>query len=114
MKPEEIWSQEEALWLQGEAAYRKALAENCLMVFPGVGPLDTAGVMEAIKQAPRWSQVHFERQTTSEIDGEAVVLAYFAEGRREGEAPYRAYCTSTYRIRDGHCKLIQHQQTPAE
>lgn len=43
-----------------------------------------------------------------------LVLAYKAEGKRDGAAPYNAYCTSTYRrADDGRWRLVQHQQTPA-
>ena len=43
-----------------------------------------------------------------------VVLGYTAEGRREGAAPYRCHCTSTYRADGGAWKLVQHQQTTAD
>ena len=44
---------------------------------------------------------------------DVLVLAYKAEGRREGAAAYSAYCTSTYRRSGGRWRLVQHQQTPA-
>ena len=42
-----------------------------------------------------------------------LVLAYKVRGRRDGAAPYDAYCTSTYRKADDRWRLVQHQQTPA-
>ena len=42
------------------------------------------------------------------------VLGYTAEGKRNGEQPYRCFCTSTYRADGERWKLVQHQQTMAD
>ena len=56
--------------------------------------------------------VALTQRTVSRPDGETVTLAHRAEGRRPGSGACEAFCTSTYRLRHGAWKLIQHQQTP--
>ncbi len=44
--------------------------------------------------------------------GETCVLSYRATGRREGEEPYRAQCSSTYVRRGDDYVLLAHHQSP--
>jgi hypothetical protein len=50
-------------------------------------------------------------QTTASPASGVIVLAYRAEGRRRGSAPYRALCTSTYARKNDDWNLVQHHQT---
>jgi len=42
------------------------------------------------------------------------VLGYIATASREGAAPWRAACSSTWARRDNEWKIVQHQQTPLD
>ena len=112
MDDAQAWSLEERFWTEGASVYDALLDPACLMAFPGVGVMRAADVLESLKGAPRWASVEMTGRAVGRAGG-VVVLGYAAEGRREGAAPYRCLCTSTYRRTDGGAwKLVQHQQTP--
>src|SRR4051794_17478169 len=108
---DEIWSLETALWLKGIEQFEAVLGPTCLLALPGIGVLDRDQTIASLKDAPRWSKVTMREQRTAG-DGSALVLAYQAEGEREGGAPpYHALCSSTYVRHDGAWRMVQHQQT---
>ena len=113
MDSKTAWTAEERLWLEGAGAYDELLDPACLMVFPGIGALRAAAILEAVRAAPRWQSVRIEDGTLARPGEALVVLAYRAEGRRPGAAPYRCLCTSVYRAAGTAWKIVQHQQTPA-
>ncbi|PWW02148.1 uncharacterized protein DUF4440 [Hoeflea marina] len=104
---------ERRLWLEGSPAYEEILAPDCIMAFAApVGILRGAAIHQSLKALPRWDDVEISETDLAQPDDSTLVHAYRAVGHREGDAPYRAYCTSTYRrTGEGWC-LIQHQQTP--
>jgi hypothetical protein len=111
---QEIWDIERELWLLGAEAYRGKMAAECLMAFGPMGVLRNEAIMEAIRSASRWREVHMMEQTFIRPADDVGILAYKAKGIREGAKIYLALCTSTY-IRDGNgWKIAQHQQTPLE
>jgi hypothetical protein len=110
---DQIWQIEEQLWMGGVELHEKIIADECLMAFPGVGLMDRRAAVEGLKQAPRWCSVDMQMRKAAVADS-AVVLGYRAEARRDESEPYRAWCTSTYRKREPHWLLIQHQQTMAD
>ena len=112
MDDEAIWRAEEAFWTGGEAYYAQALDPECLMVFPGIGALDARAAVEGLKQAPRWRSVVFAQQRIARPADEIATLAYRASAQRDWDAPYEAWCSSSYRHAAGRWLLFQHQQTP--
>lgn len=113
MEDGQAWALEERLWLGGPEAYDGLLDPTCLMAFPGMGVMRAADVLDSLRDAPRWASVAMTDRTVGRAGGDVLVLGYTAEGRRDGAAPYRCFCTSTYR-RDGSAwRLVQHQQTMA-
>lgn len=112
MTEAEAWANEERLWLEGAEAYRALLHPDCLMAFPGVGILRGEGILRSLEGAPRWSAVTTEERVLARQDEETLVLAYRATGSRAGAAPYKAWCTSTWRHAPAGWQMIQHQQTP--
>lgn len=112
MDDDSVWAAERRLWLEGAEAFEALLHPECLMAFPGMGVMRAAEVMESLKQAPRFSSVEMTDQMIGRA-GDAIVLAYTAQGRREGAAPYRCHCTTTYTRAGDGLRLVQHQQTPA-
>lgn len=113
MSTEELWDLERRFWLEGTAVYEAHLDPGCVMVFPGIGIMESAEIIPSLEGAPRWDDVEMTERVTAQAGGEVVVLAYRAAGVREGAGPYHAFCTSTYRRDGGGWKLLQHQQTPA-
>ncbi len=111
MEDAAAWALEERFWLEGSAVYEELLDRACLMAFPGVGVMRAADILESLKGAPSWASVEMTNRAIGRAGDSVIVLGYTAEGRREGAAPYRCFCTSTYRADGGTWKLVQHQQT---
>lgn len=113
MTDEDAWRMEERFWTGGEGHYREALDPTCVMAFPApAGIIEGSGIAQSLAGAPRWCSVAMAETYEGRPSKELLVLAYKAEGRRDGAPPYRAYCTSTYRKDGDRWRLIQHQQTP--
>ena len=110
---EDFWKFEQSLWVEGTPAYEKLLHPNCIMVFPApAGIIGAEAILNGIDGAPRWLSVKLDEQSSLEANGDTVILAYRAEGRRQGSPAYRAFCSSTYVRHAGEWRIIQHQQTP--
>ena len=113
MTDDDFWACERRFWLEGAPHFRAMMDPGCVMVFPEpVGVLTGEAILDAVDQMPRWSDVAMRATTLSRISGDAVVLAYFAEGTRSGQDPYRVYCSSTYHRTAEGWRLVQHQHTP--
>ncbi len=114
MTDEEAWATERGFWTGGADHYRDAIDPACVMAFPApAGIIAGAEIVRSLADAPRWSSVRIAETRAARPAPDLLVLAYRAEGRREGVAPYSAYCTSTYHRSGGRWRLVQHQQTPA-
>ena len=113
MNDQEAWVLEERLWLEGAHLYGTLLSPECVMAFPApIGIMKGAAITRSLQGAPRWSSVKMTELTIGRPDEETIVLAYRAEGQREGANAYVAFCTSGYRFDNGCWKLVHHQQTP--
>jgi uncharacterized protein (TIGR02246 family) len=95
----------------GAAFYDDLMADDGLMVFPGL-VLDKAATIRAIAAAPPWSS--FELTDVREIasNPDSAIITYRATAQRPGEDPYEANMTSVYARHDGRWRLVLHQQTP--
>jgi hypothetical protein len=110
---DEIWSLEEQFWTAGADYYRDALGPDCVMAFPApAGIIAGLQIVQTLENAPRWSSIAMSERHLVQPSPDIVVIAYRAEGRREGASTYEAYCTSTYHRGTAGWRLIQHQQTP--
>ncbi len=109
----QAWALEERLWLEGSSVYDGLLDPECIMAFPGTGVMRAADILDSLKGAPRWASVEMTGRAIGRPSDAVLVLGYTAEGRRDGAAPYRCLCTSTYHRDGGTWRLIQHQQTLA-
>ena len=113
MTDEEAWAMEREFWTGGAEHYREAIDPACVMAFPAqAGIIARPEIARSLADAPRWASVHMTETQVARPDDDLLLLAYKAEGRREGAAPYSAYCTSTYHRSGGRWRLVQHQQTP--
>jgi hypothetical protein len=107
-----LWGLEEQFWLGGVDVYRQYLADNSLMVFPGM-VLTKAQTVESIASGPRWTSVSFADQQLVQLTPDTVALVYRASGSRpREESPYSALVSSVYVKQDGDWRLALHQQSP--
>lgn len=108
----DLWALEERFWLDDITQYETYMHPRARMVFPSpVGILDAQGVLESLKQAPRWDTVTFHEPHIAH-HGDTAILTYQGEGQRGEAEPYQALCSSTYLFEDGSWRLICHHQTP--
>lgn len=108
-----IWTLETALWTGGLPELRNLMDPSCLMVLPGPGLLQGEAILAALEAAPRWRELDMAGRHLAETDG-LCILGYIATASREGAAPWRATCSSTWARRETDWKLLQHHQTPLE
>lgn len=113
MDEDVAWRLEERFWLEGTTVYDTLLDPECLMAFPGMGVMRAAELLDSLKGAKRWTSIEMTERALGRPGDAVLVLGYTALGRRDGAAPYLAFCTSTYRRDQGMWKLVQHQQTLA-
>jgi len=110
---DELWSLERALWTGGADHFESLQSEHAIMAFPPpVGIISGSAISDSLRHAPRWTSVEMEDCVLTRPADNVAVLAYRATGRREGEKPYIAICSSVLHCSDGNWQTIQHQQTP--
>lgn len=102
---------EAQFWTEDAAFYRSHLAEDCLMVFPGMGILNREQIIEGIAGGSRWEHVTIDDLQLAHPACDVAILAYRGTAEREGER-YTALVSSLYARREGRWKLIFHQQSP--
>lgn len=117
-----LWELERRFWT-GDASFHAAnLAPEAWMLLPApAGLMSRSESLQALAQAPRWSEVVFsETKTLAAGDGVAL-LVYAVEASRGGHSdalhsgdvqPYRAWCSSAYWRTTLGWRLLLHQQTP--
>jgi hypothetical protein len=109
-----IWALEREFWLGGADVYRRHLADEALMVFPGM-VLTKPQTVDAIANGRRWTSVSFADQRLVRFTRDTVALIYRASGSRAGqEPPYSALISSVYVMRDDEWRLALHQQSPLD
>lgn len=112
----EIVEREKRFWTGSFDHYERWLADDALMVFPApVGILARDAILSGISDAPRWRDIQMSHITVRRISGQAIVLAYFARARRDGDdAEYEAWVGSVYVAESSGWVLAFHQQTPVQ
>ena len=95
----------------GAEFYAETMADDGLMVFPGI-VLDKAGAIDAIRGAPPWASFELSDMRLVTMSDDAGLVAYRAVARRDGQPPYEAQMSSVYTRREERWLLILHQQSP--
>jgi uncharacterized protein (TIGR02246 family) len=95
----------------GAAFYAEVMADDGLMVFPGM-VLDKQRTLRAMAAEPPWSTYELADVRVIEATPDSAIVTYRASAQRAGEERYEARMSSTYVRRDGRWRLILHQQTP--
>ena len=114
MDDDRVWTFEESLWTGDADHYRESIDDECLMVLPAPPfVMSGAQAIEAVADTPRWSSVELSEKLIARPQDGMIVVAYKARADREGNEPYEAHCTSTYRrLSHEDWRVVQHQQTP--
>ena len=94
----------------GAAFYDALMADDGVMVFPGV-VMDRSESLRAIAAATPWESFELSDIRVIEASADAGIVTYRAVAQRPGEHPYRALMSSAY-ARRGRWQLVLHQQTP--
>jgi uncharacterized protein (TIGR02246 family) len=94
----------------GAAFYEELMADDGLMIFPGL-ILDKQGAVRAITGERPWSR-HALDDVRVVGDQHTAAIAYHAVAQRTGGAEYRARMTSVYVRRGDRWRLLLHQQSP--
>jgi uncharacterized protein (TIGR02246 family) len=96
---------------EGAAFYEDLMADDGVMVFPGM-VLDKAETVRAIADAPPWQSFELADLRVIEATPESGIVTYDATARRADEDEYRALMSTVYARRDGRWRLLLHQQSP--
>ena len=94
----------------GARFYDEVMAEDGLMVFPGL-VMDKRAALDVIRQAAPWSTFELSdvHVTATHWVG---LINYRAVGERSGQSQYEAVMSSVYVRRGDEWKLLLHQQSP--
>lgn len=96
----------------GADFYERVMADDGVMLLPGVGLLDKAGAVEGIRQALPWSWFEIQDARVIHVADDVAVVAYAVQAQRDSQPVYEALMSSTYARRGGAWRLALHQQTP--
>jgi hypothetical protein len=108
----QLWGLEKQFWLGGADVFQQQLADNSVMVFPGI-VFTKPQTVESLASGSRWTSVSFTDQRLVQLTPDAIALIYRASGSRERqEAAYSALVSSVYVRQDGDWRLALHQQSP--
>ena len=94
----------------GAAFYETVMADEGVMVFPGM-VMDRATTLETMRSVAPWSRFEL-RDMTVVGDGDVGLITYRATARRGDEPQYEATMSSVYVRRSGEWRLLLHQQSP--
>jgi hypothetical protein len=109
---DELLQHDLTLWTGGPDAYRRRVADECLLAFaPLAGVLDREKLVASIGDAPRWEDVRADPVGLLRAAPDVAILTYRATARRQGGDPYSALVSSAYVRRDNDWKLVFHQHT---
>jgi uncharacterized protein (TIGR02246 family) len=95
----------------GAAFYADLMADDGLMVFPGM-VMDKAESLRAIAGASPWLTFELRDLRVIEATPDTAVVTYRATAQRSGEKTYQALMTTVYARRDEQWRMVLHQQTP--
>ena len=94
----------------GPAFYENVMADDGLMVFPGM-VMDKATAIATIREVQPWAAFELADVRVTG-DAAAALVTYRAQAHRAGQPEYLAVMSSVYVWRDGRWLLLLHQQSP--
>ena len=94
----------------GAAFYDEVMADEAVMVFPGL-TLTRAATIAAIATEEPWSRYALD-DVRIVGDDQTAAITYHVVAQRPNEDAYHARMSSVYVRRDGQWRLLVHQQSP--
>jgi uncharacterized protein (TIGR02246 family) len=94
----------------GAAFYDDAMADDGLMVFPGM-VMDKSTAIATIREVQPWATYELAEVRVA-VDANAALITYRAKAQRASQPEYEAVMSSVYVRRDGRWLLLLHQQSP--
>jgi hypothetical protein len=94
----------------GADFYSDVMAEDGLMVFPGL-VMDKAAALAAIRSVAPWTSFELRDIRVAEPGPDTAIVVYLARAERRGQPEYRATMSSVYARRGDHWLLVLHQQS---
>jgi len=95
----------------GAAFYEDVMADDGLMVFPGL-VLDKRQTIRAMAAERPWTSFDLSDIRVITATSDSAVVTYRAKAIRAGSGPYDAFMTTVYARRDRRWRVVFHQQTP--
>ncbi len=97
---------------RGGTFYGELMTADALMVLVNGMTMDRSTVAASLDGSPAWDSYEISDLRHVDLGDGAAALVYRAEAVRDGEEPFVALMSSTYRIVDGEPRLALYQQTP--
>jgi hypothetical protein len=95
----------------GAAFYREVMADEGVMVFPGL-VMDKEGALKVMGEVAPWATFELHDLRAIQPLPDCGMVVYHADAQRTGERTYQAEMTSVYVRRDDRWQLVLHQQSP--
>jgi Domain of unknown function (DUF4440) len=107
---------EKKFWTNDQEFYEANYTVDAVLIFPGVGKLDRASAIAAIRdenrRGHRWAEVALDDVATVELTAEVVLLTYSARARwNYQETASTVVCSTVYVLNDGQWRVALYQQT---
>jgi hypothetical protein len=107
---------EKKFWTNDPEFYEANYVADAVLIFPGVGRLDRATAVEAIRgenrRGHRWAEVAFDNIASVELTPVVVLLTYTARARwNYQDTASTVLCSTVYVLHDGRWRVALHQQT---
>jgi Domain of unknown function (DUF4440) len=112
----ELLDIEKKLWTNDPDFYHETYLSDAVLIFPGVGRLDRATAVAAIREENKagrhWAEVHFDEVLTRDLGEGVVLLSYTARARWNHEkVAGMVLCATVDRRESGRWRVALHQQT---
>lgn len=97
----------------GGTFYGRLMTVDGLMLLVNGTVLSRDDVVASLDGAPPWASYALTDERLLPLGDDVTALIYRARAERDGEPPFTAIMTSTYRLVDGEIRLALYQQTTA-
>lgn len=112
---DELLAIERTLWSGGPDAYRRHVADECLLAFREMaGVFARDAVAASVESGPRWRDLELDVQGFITPADDVAFLTYRARASRRTDERYSAVVSSAYVRQRDEWKLVFHQQTPVD
>jgi hypothetical protein len=97
----------------GAGFYREVMADEGVMVFPGL-VMDKDATLKVMAEVAPWATFELQDLRAIQPAPDCGMVVYRADAQRTGEGRYHAEMTSVYVRRNQRWQLVLHQQSPRQ